>query len=221
MSSPRRQLSLAVTLALLGLAALVFQHRQNVGGGIGGPISLPKLLWLAYALAAWYVLPFFFWRSSLLSPALRRVYRLHLLSFVVRGVVEVWLIFVLVAWIPPYGIAHDVFDILLITAALRAVPPAAFAAERAARHFLLSIRIALCCEIAFAWLFHQAVDARTGIYFASSDASWAFINGCTTAALAFALPDLLATLWAARDALFPTAEAAPAAPALPAEVPGA
>jgi hypothetical protein len=211
MAPSRRRPSLAVALAVLAMAALVFQHRQNVAGGIGGPISLPKLLWLTYALAAWFVLPYYFWRAGALSPGLRRVFGLHLSSFILRGAVELWLIFVLVAWIPPYGIAHDVFDILLITAALRAVPTAASAAERAARRFLTSIRIALCCEIAFAWLFHQAVDARTGIYFASSDPMWIFINRCTWAALAFALPDLVATLFSARDVLFPRVPVSPGA----------
>jgi hypothetical protein len=199
-----------VALAVLAVAALAFQYRQNVAGGIGGPISAPKLLWLAYALAAWLVLPYCFWRAGVLSPGLRRVYGLHLASFILRGAVEPWLIFVLVAWIPPYGIAHDVFAILLITVALRGVPIEEGAAERAARRFLTSIRLGLCAEIAFAWLFHLAVDARTGIYFASSDPMWIFVNRCTWVVLALALPDLAATLFTARDALFPRAAASEA-----------
>ena len=60
----------------LALAALAFRHGQNVGGRIGGPISWPKLLWLAYTIAAWFVVAFAFSRSARVSAALRRVYTL-------------------------------------------------------------------------------------------------------------------------------------------------
>lgn len=203
MGAPRRRLGLAWALAILALAAIAFQHRQNVQGGIGGPISLPKLLWLSYALAAWYVVPFFFWRSPLLPASVRRVYGLHLASFTLRAVVEAYLIFVAVAWIPPYGIAHDAFGILLITVASGRPGPARSEAEAAGRRFLTSIRVALGCEIVFAWLFHRQADARAGIYFASDDPSWWLVNGLTVAVLLVAWPDLGRTLWAGRNALFP------------------
>jgi hypothetical protein len=41
---------------LAGLAAL-FYSRQNAGLQVGGAISIPKMLWLSYALATWFVLP--------------------------------------------------------------------------------------------------------------------------------------------------------------------
>jgi hypothetical protein len=119
---------------------------------------------------------------------------------------------VAVAWIPPYGITHDVLDILLITAiAWRAGAPRG-EADRAAAHFLTSIRVGLCAEITFAWLFHQAADARTGVYFAADDPHWALINRLTTLVLLLAWPDLVRVLWNGRDALFPRRPASPAGP---------
>src|SRR5262245_36539824 len=119
----RRNPILLWLLAGLFLAALVFRHGQNAGGRIGGPISWPKLLWLTYTLAAWFVAAFFFWRSAQVAPARRRAYGWHLASFTARGLIELWLIYVAVAWIPPYGITHDVLDIALITAVTRGAGP--------------------------------------------------------------------------------------------------
>jgi hypothetical protein len=212
MARPRRRLTLLLVLAALALLALSFRHGQNVAGHIGGPISWPKLAWLSYALAAWFVVAFFFWRSEKVAPARRRAFGLHLLSFAARGLTELWLIYGAVAWIPPYGIAHDVFDIGLITAASRGAGPPRSDADRAAARFLWSVRLALCCEIVFAWLFHQAADARAGVYFASDDPSWAFVNRLTTAVVLLAWSDLVYVLWKGRDALFPVdgAETPPA-----------
>ena len=103
-----------------------------------------------------------------------------------------------VAWIPPYGIAHDLFAIGLITwarharRAPRRPPPTAWP-----RDFLTSIRLTLCCEIVFAWLFHQAADARAGVYFASDDPYWLFINRLTTAVRAGGLARPAYVSWTA------------------------
>jgi hypothetical protein len=203
MARPRRRLTLLLVLAALFLAALAFRHGQNAGGHIGGPISWPKVGWLTYALAAWFVVPFFFWRSEAVARERRRAFGLHLSSFAARGAAELWLIYGAVAWIPPYGIAHDLFDIALITAAARTASPPRTDADRAAARFLGSIRLGLLAEIAFAWLFHLAADARTGVYFASDDPYWTSVNRLTTAALLLALPDFVYVLWKGRDALFP------------------
>jgi hypothetical protein len=214
MRPPRRRLTVLVVLGALAVAALAFRHGQNAGGRIGGPISWPKLLWLTYTLAAWGVVAFFFWRSPQVGRGLRRVFGLHLASFAVRALAELYLIYIAVAWIPPYGIGHDLLDIGLITWARRAAGPARLGADRVAARFLTSIRLTLCCEIVFAWLFHRAADARTGVYFASDDPYWALINRLTTAVLLLAWPDLLHVLWTGRDALFPVRSSEPPARAL-------
>jgi hypothetical protein len=221
MARPRRRLTLCLVLAALTVAALAFRHGQNAAGRVGGPISWPKLLWLTYTLAAWFVVAFFFWRSDHVALARRRAYGLHLLSFTARGLVELWLIYVALAWIPPYGIAHDLFDIGLITAAARGSGPPRTDADRAAAHFLTSIRLALCCEIVFAWLFHQMADARTGVYFANDDLRWTFINRLTTAVVGLAWPDLLYVVWKGHDALFPVEGEQPPTVPLAADAPHA
>ena len=38
-------------------AVFAFARKQNRGERVGGPISLPKTLWLNYTLVSWFVLP--------------------------------------------------------------------------------------------------------------------------------------------------------------------
>jgi hypothetical protein len=203
-SAGPRSLAPAWASAAVLLASVFFYYGQNVAGRIGGPISIPKLLWLDYALVAWFVVPFFVWRSPLIAPELRRVYGFHLLSFTLRGLAELWMLYVTVSWRPAYGIAHDAFDILLITALVARAGRASRAArDAAARHFLFSIRATLACEIVFAALFERARAGQLDLYFASADPLFATINALTAAVVVVAYLDLLATLFCAREALFP------------------
>lgn len=202
----RRSPALFAALAVLLAVSLHFYYRQNYAGQIGGPMSLAKLLWLDYALAAWFIVPFFFWRSARIAPALRHIYAAHLALFSLRAAVELWMLYLTISWKPPYGIAHDLLVIVVITALLSRTTEdqaaRADAPNRAARRFLLSIRLGLCCEILFAWLFYRAIDGATAVYFASPDPAFALINRLTWGAVFF-YPDLAFTLWQGRDALFP------------------
>jgi hypothetical protein len=199
---------LASVFALAAIS-LWFYYRQNFAGQIGGAISVAKLLWLDYALLAWFIVPFFVWRSPLIDPQLRGIYGAYLANFLVRGVVELWMLYVTVSWIPPYGITHDVFSIGLVTGLLlrrRGKLCQLHDGENsAARRFLVSIRLGLVCEIILAWLFYRATEGAIGIYFASDDPHFAFINRLTSAIVLFAYLDLLNFLWRARRIFFPIA----------------
>ncbi len=170
-------------------------------------MSVAKLLWLDYAIIAWLILPFFVWRSSSVAPSLRWIYGAHLVIFAARAVIELWMLYVTISWLPPYGITQDLFSIALITGLLwwRREELRWFhdQANQAALRFLTSIRVGLSCEIVFAWLFYRITGGEIGIYFASPDPVFSLINGLTWAAVLLLYPDLLRTLWAARDALFP------------------
>ncbi|MGH7846164.1 MAG: hypothetical protein ACREQW_13475, partial [Candidatus Binatia bacterium] len=78
----------------------------------------------------------------------------------------------------------------------------------AARCFLVSIRVALVCEMILAWLFYRATRGQIGIYFASDDPHFAFINNLTWVIVLFAYTDLLIFLWRARDIFFLIADKA-------------
>lgn len=196
---------LTVPLVALAAVSALFYYRQNWTGQIGGPISPAKILWLDYALVAWLLVPFALWRAPGVHPGLRRIYGAHLAGFAARGAIEIWLLYGRHAWIPPYGIAHDLLTIALITVLLRRAEPSLRETpdrvNREALRFLTSIRLGLCCEALFAWLFFRAVSGRTGVtWFASSDPRFAAINALTWMVVIVAYADLvrkLAALWRA------------------------
>src|SRR5262245_30199070 len=105
MNTRALRVRLALSLALLAVVGIVFFHRQNAGAQLGGPISLPKMLWLAYAIAAWYVVPPFLWRDERLEPAIRRVFGVFWAWMLSRGLIELVMLYVFVHWNPLYGVA--------------------------------------------------------------------------------------------------------------------
>lgn len=209
----QRTLSFSLAVGALAMVSLWFYYRQNFTGQIGGAMSVAKLLWLDYALVAWFIVPFFVARSADVTPSLRRIYAVHLANFILRGAIELWMLYVTVSWSPRYGITHDLCSLALITLLLWRKAPVGGGLRRpldgAARHFLISIRLGLVAEIVFAWLFYRAIGGEAGIYFASDDAHFAFINRLTLVIVLLAYSDLAIFLWRARRIFFPIVVAAP------------
>ena len=179
----------AAASGLLAAVSLVFFWQQNFGGQIGGAMSLPKLLWLDYALISWFILPAFLCRCERLDRRFRRLFAIHLVNFCARGAIELYLLYVTVSWSPIYGIGHDVFSILLITF----LSPVAGddPLSRAARHFTWTLRLALTAEIVFAAMFHSLTAGESAIYFASTAPRFGMINAITTVVVVVAYADLL------------------------------
>jgi hypothetical protein len=174
--------SLLAATAALVLFSAVFYWRQNHRGQIGGAISLAKMLWLDYAIVAWFVIPALLIRST--TGAWQRLFTIHLLNFGVRAVIELILLYVFVKWSPVYGIAHDLFSITLIT----------FLAPRDGSilaHYAWTLRIGLSFEIIFAALFHRLTSKERAIYFASNEPRFRFINVLTALVDAAAYGDLV------------------------------
>lgn len=166
-------------------AVFAFARKQNRGERVGGPISLPKTLWLNYTLISWFVLPGALLRRDDLSPGARAALQAHLMSFVARGSAEMWLLYRTHSWRVAYGVGHDALDLALITAALRGGRGKGGKADGIARRHLDAIRATLLFEMAFASLFHLAIGGRTkgedGIYFASNEPRFRRINALTAA----------------------------------------
>lgn len=169
--SVSHQWSLLYIMGAVTAVVIAFGIRQNVSPIIGGPISLPKVLWLNYAFLGWFVVPWFLWRHPQLTASVRRVLAAHLISMCARGVVELWILYVTVSWSPLYGIAHDLFHIGLIVACRLVSRRAPALTEdrfnRAARGLCTAIQLSLLAEIMFAALFYQTGAHRQAIYFAA------------------------------------------------------
>ncbi|HEY7767331.1 hypothetical protein, partial [Longimicrobium sp.] len=184
MSVPRRIPAWVWIAGGVTAAVFAFARKQNRGKRVGGPISLPKTLWLNYTLVSWFVIPGALLRRHDLSPGARAALQAHLMSFVARGSAEMWLLYRTHSWRVAYGVGHDALDLALITVALgrggRGGP-----ADGIARRHLDAIRATLLFEMAFASLFHFAIDGATkgedGIYFASNEPRFRRINALTAA----------------------------------------
>lgn len=101
-------------LALLTLlATLAFHFWQNHLAPHGGPIALPKSLWLGLTLYCWLLQPPLIIRRS---PNLRAqsVWRLFWALMLVRAAAELWLLYGAHQWKYSYGIAHDLFSAALL-----------------------------------------------------------------------------------------------------------
>jgi hypothetical protein len=190
-----------------GVSALVyrFARKQNRGERVGGPISLPKSLWLNYTLLSWFVIPAALLRREGLSPGNRAALRAHLLSFTARGAAEMWMLYRTHSWRCVYGVGHDAIDLAMLSVMMRSRrEESREGVNGIARRHLDSIRATLVAEMVFATLFNSTVAGQTqgqdGIYFASDEPHFRLINNLTAtvdvlayARLATVMRDLLRT----------------------------
>ncbi|NPC73251.1 hypothetical protein [Corallococcus exiguus] len=181
---------LVVALLACASAAVVFRRRQNAQGGRGGRISGPKMAWLLYAVFLWFlVCPLVALDASVPLEA-RVVLGAFAVSMWLRGAAELYMLYVSRNWRPPYGVGHDLGCIALVGAGL------VYTGEKWAGvldgrdvwslALVGLVLVSLLVEVAYAALFHQAVEGRTtgedGVWFADAEqARFRRINRLTLA----------------------------------------
>src|SRR5215510_2525340 len=82
----------------IAVFTIVFWRGQNRFRARGGPIAASKLLWLGYALLLWYLLPPVFALDQRIDIALRQKYLVFFASMVIRGVIEMWMVYAAANW---------------------------------------------------------------------------------------------------------------------------
>ncbi|RKH41360.1 hypothetical protein D7X96_25265 [Corallococcus interemptor] len=168
---------LVVALLVCASVAVAFRRRQNAQGGRGGRISGPKLAWLLYAVFLWFIVcPLVALDASVPMEA-RVVLGAFAVSMWLRGAAELYMLYVSRNWRPPYGVGHDLGCIALVGAGL------AYTGEKWAGvldgrdvwalALVGLVLVSLGVEVAYAALFHQAVEGRTtgedGVWFADAE----------------------------------------------------
>lgn len=189
--SPPLRIALLVTAALVAGVVLFFSRRQNVQGHMGGAISRPKQLWLAWAVYVWFcVCPILAFEASL-APPLRTLLGGFAILMWMRGLAEIVMLYGTKSWRPPYGIAHDClcFAFLLAGLTLQADQLGALRGglDRWVFALVLVVTVSICLEIYYAWAFFQAVQGKTtgeeGVWFADeADPRYRRINLITSLA---------------------------------------
>jgi nitrite reductase/ring-hydroxylating ferredoxin subunit len=211
--APRPQQRLAwpsVALVLgaagLGLYGAAFHTLQNRPGTLGGPITVENAAWLTYAMLAWYVIPACLASDARLPGALRRLQGLLLASFALRGLAEAYLLWGPKAWIPPYGIGHDVATIALVYA-LRWHMRDALAAVRdvRARRWLAFGHVqaaAMVAEAGFATWFYALMAGQTDrLWFAAYTPLFADLNAVMRVVVPLFVLDAVRRVWLEARAL--------------------
>lgn len=185
---------LAVIAVFYGMGIAHYFY-QNQPGRLGGPITVENALWLTYALAAWFVLPARVVFDRHAAPVLRRIYGIFLGGFVLRALAEAYLLLGPKAWIPPYGIGHDLVTIvgvaLLMVVWRRELVALVRSTDQVFRGFLVVTMLALAAEATFAWLFFVAVDFRTHfLWYADYTPRFALLNAMMLTAVVAVHVDL-------------------------------
>lgn len=172
---------LAITLAFR------FGRRQRAPGASGGGISAPKLAWLAYAVLLWFLVTPLIALDPALRPGFRWILGAFSASMWIRGMAELYMLYVTRNWRPPYGIAHDLLCLALLVAGLVFVPdsrPTGTHPMDGWAALLLGLLLtSLVAEVFYAWLFHRAAEGRTtghdGVWFAADSLRFRAINRLT------------------------------------------
>ena len=190
--------SLYLAIDILLVASLAFMALQNSSQAIGGHISLPKALWLDWTLTTFYIVPFFLWKNPALSSAVRSLFGWLLLSFLLRGIAELIVIYATHHWRCLYGIGHDALTLALAVFLFFQLPRPFSATDRRALGFLLIYGTTLVFESINAWQFSLLANPANGVYFAADTPHFTFVNRLTWVELACLWPWFCRLLWITR-----------------------
>lgn len=175
-----------VTVPALLLLCLLFGRWQNTRATVGGDISLAKTLWIFLTLTFFFLLPAALWSDPTLPAESRRFHGFFLLSWLVRGVIEIPMLLLTRWWRCGYGITHTVFMLLA-----EITPGLAMARDPASQALLPWTIVVLACEALNAHLFSRAGSPETGVYFAGADPVFRRINHLTWLEISVLLPALV------------------------------
>jgi hypothetical protein len=163
---------------LLIIAAVYFYWLQNSGQLEGGEIALPKLIWLVYAIVLWFLIPAYIVKDSQVLEPWSTIFRIFLINMLLRGVVELYLMYVTASWSPYYGIFHDVFSIVLLISLLL------WFREDIQKDFYFGyagvVLMTLIVEIGFVFYMIRNVSGNVdSVYFVPNDPSHSIILSIT------------------------------------------
>lgn len=166
-----------ITLLLLGF---YFKQRQNSKNEVGGAISLPKSFWLCYTIGSWFFLPIIFLFLNV-DQGIKYVFIFHLLSWWLRGPLELVMIYKWFNWSPRYGITHDLFHLIGVSVLFYYFWPIEVTRPTyLAIFYIFGIIISTVFETLFAIMFFRIRgEEKKKIYFASDEPEWKFVNNVT------------------------------------------
>jgi hypothetical protein len=190
-------------VAGIAMATVTFHVSQNQMALTGGGIAWSKSVWLGCAILFWFVLPALLISDARLAAAWRMPFALLLFLMGLRGVIELWMLYVSHNWSPFYGIAHDAACLAALWwFALRAAAGTTSlrqaGLQRTAFVHAIATGLLFIPEMYFAW-YMQANFRTQGdhpVYFVPNSAAHAGVLALTAAADAAAVLYLPGFLYA-------------------------
>ena len=165
------------------VARFAWSQRQ---GALGGKMSLPKALWLLWAVLIWFfVCPMLAFDVTIPTPW-RWVMGVFAINMWCRGLIELYMLYGPKSWKPPYGISHNVFSMaLLMTLVFVFAPPYTTGWGLVMATWFGVLMLSLAVETYYAVAFHHVVKGQTtgddGVWFADAeDPKFRRINQVTT-----------------------------------------
>lgn len=178
LSNHQLRAGLGIVIGGLVLAAAAFYSLQNSGVLPGGQISAIKLAWLGCAILFWYLLPGLLLMDGRMPRAARLACIVLLVGMLLRGVVELFMMYVTTNWHPWMGISHDVLMIVLM---LLVAIPLFRESDRLYAGYLAVATAMFILESGFAWyMLAHATDPGATVYFVSGDPRHSGIMMVTT-----------------------------------------
>ena len=94
------------------LLSFYFFWRQNNRAKMGGTISKAKAFWLFFTIYVWFfLLPYCYYNFELRPYT--DIWIIFSLWMWIRGIVEIFMMFVTKNWVPPIGIIHDLSCVII------------------------------------------------------------------------------------------------------------
>jgi hypothetical protein len=156
------------------LIGIVLFKRQNTPGKIGGPICKAKGFWLYYTIYNWFfLLPLSLFYHQNLSPLVFNIFLVLTASMWIRGIAEIYMLFVSKNWTPIIGISHDILTILMMFACFWGQDFHLLFQDTVTGIFTISLFLSMFCETYYAYSFYQLMKGRTqgddGLWYAHEE----------------------------------------------------
>lgn len=171
----------AWALGALIAGAALFGYGQNSLGFTGGAISLPKLLWLATAIWAWYAQPLLLWGDPRVQGAAHQGILGLVALMGVRAGAEGIMLYATHTWNPMYGVFFNLVAIAWLGWA-------AWSSRGLLATHMLALGLMFVAECGFAWYMQRefVTAGHAPVYFVPDDPRYQMVLWLTWAAVAAA-----------------------------------
>jgi hypothetical protein len=156
-------LGLIIAYFLIFILAFFYKKKQDQNK-LGGEIAYSKSLWLFYCIFTWFIIPLALVSSGVISPFHIIILALGV-SFWVRGLLEMIMLYITKSWKPIYGISHNIFTFICVFGLTLYLRENIYFWEI---FFIIQILLSLSFETYYAFFFKKHIGSKTQ----GDDAVW-------------------------------------------------